>query len=100
MNKLYPLKFRPVLKKKVWGGNTLHALTGSEETQTAGIGEAWVLSGLQDGMSLVSNGFLKENNLKELIEVYMGDLVGEKVFGRFGLEFPLLIKFINTTEIA
>lgn len=98
MNKLYPLKFRPLFKQKVWGGRKLHALMGETPAEPANTGEVWTLSGLDTDMSVVSNGFLKENNLKELIEVYMGDLLGEKVFGRFGITFPLLFKFIDTAD--
>ena len=38
------------------------------------------------------------NNIEELIEVYMGDLVGEKNFERFGIEFPLLIKMLDAQD--
>src|SRR5690606_3513068 len=62
------------------------------------IGESWELSGVEDHVSVVSNGFLKGNTLSELIEIYMGDLVGERVFQQFGHEFPLLIKFIDARE--
>jgi len=44
---------------------------------------------------VVRNGFLKGNNLTELGEVYMGDLLGDKVYKKFGIEFPLLFKFID-----
>jgi mannose-6-phosphate isomerase len=33
-----------------------------------------------------------------LIEVYMGDLVGDSVYDKFGLTFPLLIKFIDAND--
>jgi mannose-6-phosphate isomerase len=44
------------------------------------------------------NGFLKGNNLQELIEVYMGDLVGDSIYERFGVEFPVLVKFIDAHD--
>ena len=47
---------------------------------------------------MVENGFLAGNNLQELIEIYMGDLVGDEVFKKFGEEFPLLIKFIDAQQ--
>lgn len=47
---------------------------------------------------MVANGFLKGNDLSELIEIYMGDLVGDKVYEKFGAEFPLLIKFIDAQD--
>ena len=47
----------------------------------------------------MSNGFLKSNNLEEITEVYMGDLVGEKVYDTYGLEFPVLVKFIDAHDV-
>ena len=64
----------------------------------ANCGEAWVLSGYGDEVSVVSNGFLAENQLDELIEVYMGDLVGESVYEKYGFKFPLLIKILNSSD--
>ncbi|MBN1989981.1 MAG: class I mannose-6-phosphate isomerase [Bacteroidales bacterium] len=99
MSELYPLKFKPQLKERIWGGNQLSTLLNkpTENTEKA-YGESWEISGVENSISVVSNGFLAGNNLEELIEIYMGDLVGDKVFDRFGLEFPLLIKLIDAKE--
>jgi mannose-6-phosphate isomerase len=59
---------------------------------------SWELSAVEGNISVVSNGYLAGNNLEELIEIYMGDLVGEKVYEHFGIEFPLLIKFIDAND--
>lgn len=97
MKELYPLKFKPILKDKIWGGSKIkHLLKKSEASDQCG--ESWEISGLRDNVSIVKEGFLKGNELTELIEVYMGDLVGDQVFETFGLEFPLLIKFIDAAE--
>jgi len=98
MNNLYPLKFTPICKDKIWGGNKLHDLLNKEFAELPNCGESWEISGVQNDISVVSNGFLKGNNLEELIEVYMGDLVGEKVYEKFGTEFPLLVKFIDAMD--
>jgi mannose-6-phosphate isomerase len=97
MNELYPLKFKPVLKDRIWGGNKLKTLLGKDGKCTT-CGESWELSAVQGDISIVSNGFLKGNNLEEIIEVYLGDMVGETVYERFGVEFPLLIKFIDAAD--
>jgi len=98
MTELYPLKFKPILKERVWGGSRLATAYGKEAPEGMKIGESWELSGLQDDISLVTNGFLEGNNLEEIAEVYMGDLVGEKIFEKFGREFPLLIKLIDAND--
>lgn len=97
MNQLYPIKFKPILKERIWGGKRLKTELG-KKGNCDNCGESWELSGVQGDISQVSNGFLKGNTLEELIEIYMGELVGEKVYDRFGIEFPLLIKFIDTQD--
>jgi len=62
------------------------------------IGEAWMLSGVPGSQTKVSNGFLKGNELNELLEVYMDDLVGERTFLKHKEVFPLLIKFIDAND--
>jgi mannose-6-phosphate isomerase len=98
MQSLYPLKFKPILKDKIWGGQKLAANFGKDAAGLPNVGESWEISGVDSDVSVVENGFLQGNSLNELIEVYMGELVGEKVFERFGEEFPLLIKFIDAND--
>jgi len=98
MNDLYPLKFTPVFKEKIWGGNKIRTVFGMDYAPLPNCGEAWVLSGYGDEVSVVNNGFLAGNQLDELIEIYMGDLVGEAVFEKYGEKFPLLIKILNSSD--
>ena len=92
---LYPLKFEPILKEMIWGGTYLYDVLGKGENAIAKVGESWEISTLEDNISVVANGFLKGNTLEELIEVYMGDLLGESVYEKFGIELPVLIKVID-----
>ncbi len=98
MNNLYPLKFTPIGKEKIWGGRKISELLNKKFGRINNCGESWEISGVEDHLSVVTNGFLKGNNLEELIEIYMGDLVGDKIYDRFGIEFPLLIKYIDAKE--
>jgi mannose-6-phosphate isomerase len=98
MSELYPLKFDPILKDKVWGGNTLASRYNKIAGNLPNIGESWEISGVQGDLSVVSNGFLAGNTIEELIEVYMGDITGDSIYEKFGNEFPLLIKFIEARE--
>ncbi len=91
---MYPLKFHPIIKDKIWGGHKLEAY-GKDAHGLPNIGESWELSAHDEDVSVVSNGFLQENTLNELVEVYMGDLVGERIYQRYGNQFPLLFKFID-----
>lgn len=98
MNGLYPLKFKPIYKDKIWGGQKIKTSLGMDFGDLPNCGEAWVISGVDGNPTEVSNGFLAGNELNELVEIYMGELVGEKIFDQFGNEFPLLIKFIDSND--
>lgn len=95
---LYPLKFEPLFKEKVWGGHAIRETLGLDYGNLPNCGEAWMLSGMEGDESVVANGFLEGNTLVDLVEVYMGDLVGEAVYQEFGLQFPLLVKWIDAAQ--
>lgn len=95
---LYPLKFRPIYKHRIWGGTRLKELFNKDFSPLPNCGESWELSGVNENLSVIENGFLTGNNISELIEIYMGDLVGDKVFEKYGSEFPLLIKLLDTSS--
>ncbi len=94
---LYPLKFDPILKERLWGGTKLKEVLGKEIT-TDITGESWELSGVPGDISLVSNGPLKGASLQELINNHGEQLLGKSVVDRFGQEFPILIKFIDAKQ--
>jgi len=95
---LYPLKFKPIFKDKIWGGRKIKTVLGMDYGALPNCGEVWLVSGVDSDQSIVSNGFLEGNELNEVLEVYMGDLVGEKIFSRYGNEFPLLVKIIDSND--
>jgi mannose-6-phosphate isomerase len=94
---LYPLKFKPILKDKIWGGPKLRDVLGKQASDKAG--ESWEISGVEGDISVAENGFLAGNSLQELAEIYMGDLLGDGIYERFGVEFPILIKFIDASDV-
>ena len=98
MRQLYPLKFKPIFKEKIWGGQQIRTQLGMDFGSLTNCGEAWLISGYSDELTVVENGFLAGNNINELVEIYMGELVGDRVFEKYGNEFPLLIKFIDAND--
>lgn len=98
MEGLYPLKFKPIFKDKIWGGDKIRSVMDLDYSPLPNCGEAWMLSGVDGNPSVVSNGFLAGNELNELLEVYMYDLVGDEVYEKFGNEFPVLIKLIDAND--
>ncbi|MBU2919713.1 class I mannose-6-phosphate isomerase [Winogradskyella psychrotolerans] len=94
---LYPLKFQPILKDKIWGGEKLNQYL-NKDSKSKKLGESWEVSAVPGDVSIVSNGELKGKSLQELLGIYKSELLGEKNWKRFGEEFPLLIKFIDAKE--
>ncbi len=92
------IKFIPILKEKIWGGEKLIQKFNKKSTKK-NIGESWELSDLEDDVSIVASGKFKGFSLRELIGKYKGELLGEKVYRIFEGKFPLLIKFIDAKEI-
>jgi len=105
---LYPLRFQPIYKKKVWGGRNLQhlgrTLPGGEQDL---IGESWELADLSETSpsgggggaerSAIANGPLAGQTLHQLIEHF-----GERLLGRLKLsptgDFPLLVKYLDAQE--
>lgn len=98
MNDLYPLKFTPRFQDRIWGGQKIRKMLDLDFAPLSKCAEAWVLSGYEGFQTSVSNGFLAGNELDELVEIYMDDLVGGKVYEEYGETFPLLIKFLDAQQ--
>lgn len=97
MTALYPLKFSPIFKDYLWGGNKLQTVLKKDiPGETAA--ESWEVSAVPGNVSVVSDGLLKGRSLQQLIDSYGADLMGKRVFERFGREFPILIKFIDAAK--
>ncbi|MFQ3237896.1 MAG: mannose-6-phosphate isomerase [Olleya marilimosa] len=91
---LYPLKFQPLYKYRIWGGEKLKTELGKNYSENL-IGESWEISDVNNDETLVIEGPLKGLTLKQLTERFKGDFLGETVYTAFGNNFPLLIKFID-----
>jgi len=97
MTKLYPLKFHPILKERLWGGSKLADKLNKPSTSDI-TGESWEISGVQGDVSEVSNGEFKGTSLNALIDRWGSELLGKSVIERFGKDFPILIKFIDAKQ--
>ena len=95
---LYPLKFKPIFKDKIWGGRKIKEILGMDYGVLPNCGEVWLLSGLWEEQSEILNGDFAGDEINDLVETYMGDLVGEDVFDAYGEQFPLLIKIIDAND--
>lgn len=92
-----PLKFEPLLKSILWGGDKIIPFKGLSMDMPT-VGESWEISGVKGNVSVVAEGECKGLSLNDLVEEMKGQLIGEANFKRFGTEFPLLIKFIDARQ--
>ena len=95
---LYPLKFHPIYKDKIWGGEKLKTILKKDFFPLPNCGESWEISGVKDNVSVIKNGMLSGRSLTDLIREFKEDLVGTKIYRKFMEEFPLLIKFLDAND--
>lgn len=95
---LYPLKFTPRLFHKIWGGHHIKSWYSPQSDSFDNVGESWLISAQEKFPTGVENGHLAGNELQDLLEVYMSELVGDKVYEVFGNTFPVLVKFIDADD--
>jgi len=90
----YPLKFTPLYKYRIWGGEKLNTVLNKNYKEN-NIGESWEISDVSGDETLVAEGALMGKSLRDLTIQFQGEFVGNNVYEKFGQEFPLLIKFID-----
>lgn len=95
--KLYPLQFQPILKDRIWGGTKLKTYLNKPISSEI-TGESWEISTVENDVSKVANGVLKDKSLNEVINEFPEQLLGTKVYQQFGKQFPLLFKYLDARE--
>lgn len=82
----------PFMREIIWGGDKIKK-EFSYETESEKIGEAWIVSANENGMSYVSSGNYKGMSLKDLYERE------HHLFGNTKTkDFPLLVKYIDAKD--
>ena len=92
MPELYPLKFKPIYKEKIWGGRNLKNKF-DKNIPDGNIGESWEITAQEDETSIIANGPLAGKSLTYLLNTKKEQLFGEKFNDQ--KNFPLLIKFLD-----
>jgi mannose-6-phosphate isomerase len=92
MPELYPLRFKPVLRRYIWGGRRLESLLGKSLGEGGDYAESWEVVDHDEDQSVVAHGPLAGRTLANLLVEH-----GEALLGRHHpLErFPLLLKFLD-----
>jgi mannose-6-phosphate isomerase len=95
MDSLPPIRFLPLFKPAIWGGNRLRPMLGFESVDEP-IGEAWILSDQGSNQSVVAEGTLEGKTLRQLLEEMPQRILGEQATE--GARFPCLLKFIDAQQ--
>lgn len=93
----YPITFYPIIKERIWGGTKLHTFL-NKKTEIENAGESWEISTVPNDVSIANDGFFEGKNLNEIIELYPEEILGKNVLDIYGLEFPLLFKFLDAHQ--
>jgi len=93
---LYPLKFEPIFKERVWGGRNLERLFQKPLPPKTPIGELWEITDRPEGVSVIANGPLAGKTLRWLMETHREELLGPSASANES--FPLLIKILDAED--
>ncbi len=90
-------RFAPIFKPTPWGGSRIREMKGLPPGATP-IGESWELSAVEGMESVVDSGPEMGMTLRGLISKHGASLLGARVMERYGAEFPLLVKLLDTRQ--
>lgn len=96
---MYPLKFKPILKSTLWGGERIIPFK-QLDCQQEQVGESWEISDVPGDESVVAEGADAGKNLTQLMEEYKGKLVGEENYKRFQGKFLCLSSLLMPSKIC
>lgn len=91
---MFPLTFKPLLKRRRWGGRRLGDLLGKAIGDGNDWAESWEIADCGDDQSVVLAGDCAGIRLSDLVA-----RAGEDLLGRQNLsQFPLLVKFLDAAD--
>jgi len=91
------LKFKTIYKSVIWGGRRIADFKGIAP-QGDHVGESWELSPMEGNESVVAEGPFKGRGLNSLIAGHGDEIMGHRLMEKYSGRFPLLIKFIDSTD--
>lgn len=94
MDEPYILKMTPYLRPKVWGGRKLATTFHKSLPDDRPYGEAWEVSDLDEGESVIANGPLTGKPLSEAVDRWGEALAPPAADGAF----PLLVKILDADD--
>ncbi|MDR0645603.1 MAG: class I mannose-6-phosphate isomerase [Elusimicrobiota bacterium] len=91
------LTFKPIYKTKIWGGNKLKNNFGKTDAPQA-TGESWEVSAVAGNASQIANGAFAGEFFDALVKKYPMEIMGKRLYKKYGIFFPLLVKLIDASD--
>lgn len=88
----HPLQFTPVLRSYLWGGAKLERILGKKTPENRVWAESWEVVDHREAQSVVANGPLQGQTLRQLLELFSEEIMG---YDAKGAQFPLLFKYLD-----
>ena len=85
-----PINFGEIFKEKIWGGQNLAKVLGKKLPEGKRIGESWELCDFGEDISVVAEGELAGQNLRQLLADHSREITGQHSVKEFGLLFKYL----------
>ena len=95
MTPLYPIRFRPLYKRAIWGGRRFEEVLQRKLGPGNDFAESWEICDHDDDQSLVDSGPLAGTTLHELVIGRGKDLLGRH---HPQPRFPLLLKYLDANQ--
>lgn len=95
MPQLYPLTFRPIFKRYIWGGRRLASVLGKPLGEGEDYAESWEVCDRDPEQSVVVQGPLEGTTLRTLVREHGRELLGRHYPQE---RFPLLFKFLDCNQ--
>jgi mannose-6-phosphate isomerase len=92
---IYPMKFEPIFKERIWGGTAIADVFGKTSPKDVNIGESWELVDLPEDKSTIANGPLAGQTIAAAIEKYAEAITGKLDYTP---PLPLLIKILDARD--
>ena len=93
---IYPLKFRPIFKERIWGGRKIEEVFGKNLPKNVQIGESWELADLPNDKSEIVNGPLAGQTINQVIAEFGTAITGKDTYQP---PLPLLIKILDAQDV-
>ena len=90
------LRFKPLYKERVWGGQNLASRLGRQLPKGQCIGESWDIVDSDSEQSIVLEGPFKGHTLNHLLQSHPEAIMGPR-FPK-GSPFPILVKWLDCKE--